>query len=48
MSVLQGVSARLSGKRRKIIREIMAKEAKLRSIDQLEQRQRVLRQHFPL
>ena len=48
MNIWQGVSARLSGKRRKIIREIMAKEAKLRSIDQLEQRQRVLRQHFPL
>lgn len=48
MGVLQKVSARLSGKRRKIIREIMTKEAKLRSIDQLEQRQRILNLHFPL
>jgi len=48
MGLAARLGARLSGKRRRIIREVMAKEAKLRSIDQLEQRQRVLRRHFPL
>lgn len=48
MGTVARLGARLSGKRRRIIREIMAKEAKLQSIDQLERRQRVLRRHFPL
>jgi len=48
MGTFKRLGARLSGKRRRIIREIMAREDKLRSIDHLEQRQRILRRHFPL
>ena len=48
MVTVARLGARLSGKRRRIIREIMAQKAKLQSIDQLERRQRVLRRHFPL
>ncbi len=44
----QRLSARLSGKRRRILREIMAKEAQLQAVDQLDHRLAVLRQHFPL
>ena len=47
MGALERLSARLSGKRRRIIREIMVKEEQLRGIDQLEQRQKVLQRHFP-
>ncbi|MDJ0627632.1 MAG: hypothetical protein QNJ44_05185 [Rhodobacter sp.] len=48
MGAVERLGARLSGKRRRIIREIMAKEDQLRAIDQLERRQQVLRRHFPL
>lgn len=47
MTKLQSLSARLSGKRRKIIREMMAAEAKLAASKQLSQRIAILRQHFP-
>lgn len=48
MSMIERLSARLSGKRRCLIRQIMAKEKQLRGIDQLERRQQVLQRHFPL
>ena len=48
MSWGQKVSARLSGKRRRLLREIMAHEQRLQAVDQLDQRLTVLRQHFPL
>lgn len=48
MGMIERLSVRLSGKRRRIIREIIAKEKQMRGIDQLEHRQKVLKRHFPL
>ena len=44
----QRFAARLSGKRRRLLREIMAHEARLRVVEQLDRRLTVLRHHFPL
>ena len=48
MSWGQQLSARLSGQRRRLLREIIAHEQRLQAVDQLDQRLTVLRQHFPL
>lgn len=48
MSMAQRLSARLSGKRRRLIREIMAEEKKLRALGQLRGRVSLLKRHFPL
>ena len=47
MTRAQKLSARLSGKRRKIIREIMLAETKLKAAQNLQARAKVLRQVFP-
>lgn len=46
MTKLQSLSARLSGKRRKIIREIMVAEAKLKATDELAKRAAILKGAF--
>jgi hypothetical protein len=48
LNAAQRLGARLSGKRRRLIREILSAEGKLGSIAHLERRQHLLQRHFPV